>query len=34
MVVFEEGMDGDGSRWLRMGRPDSSGGRRGLRQAP
>ncbi|HET9159867.1 MAG TPA: GNAT family N-acetyltransferase [Caulobacteraceae bacterium] len=34
LVAFEEGRDPDGSRWLRMGRPDSPTGRRGLRRAP
>ncbi|MDB5453574.1 MAG: acetyltransferase [Caulobacteraceae bacterium] len=34
LVPFEEGRDPDGSRWLRMGRPDSPTGRRGLRRAP
>ena len=33
-VAFEQGRDPDGSRWLRMGRPDSPTGRRGLRQQP
>jgi GNAT superfamily N-acetyltransferase len=35
LVAFEEGRDGDGSTWLRMGRPDLGGrGRRGLRRLP
>jgi GNAT superfamily N-acetyltransferase len=34
LVAFEEGRDPDGSPWLRMGRPDSQAGRRGLRRAP
>jgi GNAT superfamily N-acetyltransferase len=34
LVSFEEGRDPDGSRWLRMGRPDSPTGRRGMRRTP
>jgi GNAT superfamily N-acetyltransferase len=35
LVAFEQGRDPDGSRWLRMGRPDLGGrGRRGLRRSP
>ena len=34
LIAFEEGRDPDGSRWLRMGRPDSPTGRRGVHGAP
>jgi GNAT superfamily N-acetyltransferase len=34
LVAFEEGRDPDGSRWLRMGRPDAAPGRRGVPRTP
>lgn len=34
LIAFEEGKDPDGSTWLRMGRPDSPTGRRGVHRAP
>lgn len=34
LIAFESGQDPDGSGWLRMGRPDSTPGRRGVRHTP
>lgn len=34
LVAFEQGRDPDGSRWLRMGRPDAAPGRRGVPRTP